>query len=244
MNRTVACAIAFFCLALTCLAQTSAQQKPATNEKPAAAAAASPLDIAKAAVAAHGGDKFRNMRSLLVAGTVEVAGSPTYVMPGTFRFITSGDKYLFELTTAMQSVRQAYDGKQTYSSGFELPPMTSLGFPLLVKVGDTGYVIAALPDAKKKKKGFRVTTPDGFYTDFFIDEKTGQIKGYESSYDINGNLVTTSVEIDEFQTVEGVTVPKKYSQRFVMGQLNVYASFNTKQILVNSAVSDDVFTGK
>ena len=133
-------------------------------------------------------------------------------------------------------------GIETHSSGYQLPPMTSLGFPLLVRVGDEGYIVASLPEAKRKKKGFRVTTPDGFYTDFFVDEKTGQVKGYESSYDVNGRLVTTSVAIDEFQIVAGVTLPKKYSQRFEMGQITAYASFNTKQILVNSPIADDVFT--
>lgn len=238
MKTTATLALVFLLSALTGHAQVSASQKPAAS----GAAVSTPLEIAKASVAAHGGDKFKNMKSLLVAGTVEIAGSPTYVIPGTFRFITAGDKYLFELISPMQSVKQSFDGKQTYSSGFELPPMTSLGFPLLVKAGEAGYITAALPETKKKKKGFRITTPDGFYTDFFVDEKTGQIKGYESSYDIDGNLVTTSVEIDEFQVVDGVTVPKKYSQRFVLGQINVYSSFNTKQILVNSTIPDDVFT--
>ena len=74
-----------------------------------------------------------------------------------------------------------------------------------------------------------------------VDEKSGQIKGYESSYDINGQIATTSVAIDEFQTVEGVIVPKKYSQRFDLGQMTAYANFNTKQILVNSTIGDDVF---
>ena len=219
---------------------SQAGQKPATSEK--TTARATPEEIAKAAVAAHGGDKFKQMKSLLVAGSVDVAGSPTYVIPATFRFVTVGDKYMFELNNPISPLKQVYDGKQTYSSGYQLPPMTSLGFPLLARVGDKDYSVSALPDTKKKKRGFRVTTPDGFYTDFLVDEKTGQIKGYESSYDINGQIATTSVAIDEFQTVEGVIVPKKYSQRFDLGQMTAYANFNTKQILVNSAIGDDVFT--
>ena len=241
MNRAAALSIVLLLSASCAFSQASAQQKAPVNVKPAAAEA-SPMHLAKAAVAAHGGEKFKQMRSLLVAGTADIAGSPTYVIPATFRFVTAGDKYVFELTSQIQSLKQAYDGKQTYSSGFELPPMTSLGFPLLGRVGDDGYIVAGLPEAKKKKKGFRVTTPDGFYTDFLVDEKTGRIKGYESSYDINGSLATTSAEIDEFQVVEGVTVPKKYSQRFDLGKISAYASFNTKQILVNSAVPDEVFT--
>ena len=108
-------------------------------------------------------------------------------------------------------------------------------------LGETGYVVAALPEARKNKKGFRVTTADGFYTDFFIDEKTSQLKGYESAYDVDGRIVTTSVEIDEFQTVEGVLVPKRYSQRFDLGQMTAYANFKTKDILVNSPIDDSLF---
>lgn len=227
--------------AIAAFSQMNTSQKP-TAAKPSAPATATPLELANAAIAAHGGDKFKHMKSLLVAGSVDIAGSPTYVIPATFRFITAGDKYLFELNNPISPVKQVYDGKETHSSGYELPPMTSLGFPLLVRVGDDGYIVASLPEAKRKKRGFRVTTPDSFYTDFFVDEKTGQVKGYESSYDVNGRLATTSVAIDEFQIVEGVTLPKKYSQRFDMGQMTAYANFNTKQILVNSPIADDVFT--
>ena len=96
-----------------------------------------------------------------------------------------------QIVSAVQQLKQVYDGKNTYSSiqGFSLPPVTSLGFPLLPRVGDKGYAISAL-DGKKKQRGFRITTPEGFYTDFIVDEKTNQIKGYESAYDVGGRIVT------------------------------------------------------
>jgi hypothetical protein len=242
MKRSLDLVFVVVALALNAPSQEGPSHKSVPAEKPATTpAAATPMDLAKAAIAAHGGDKFQHMKSLLVAGTVDVTGAFSQVIPATFRFITSGDRYMFELNNPISPLKQVFDGKQKYSSGYELPPMTSLGFPLLPKVGETGYTVAALPDSKKKKKGFRMTTPDGFYTDFFVDEKTGQIKGYESSYDINGRTATTSVEIGEFQTIEGVIIPKKYSQRFDLGEITAYASFNTKQILVNSAIADDVF---
>ncbi len=242
MQRVIVLIVAIS--ASAAFSQTSTSQKPPGEKTEATATAATATDIAKAAVAAHGGEKFKQMKSLLVAGSVDIAGSPTTVIQGTFRIIISGEKYMLEIANPMAPFKQAFDGRQTSSSGYELPPLTSIGFPLLTRVGDTGYVIAEVPDAKRKKKGFRVTTPDGFYTDFTVDEKTGQIKGFESSYnDINGQLVTTSVVIDEYQTVEGITVPKKYSQRFDMGkQMTVYANFNTKQIQVNTPIADDVFT--
>jgi hypothetical protein len=137
-----------------------------------------------------------------------------------------------------------YDGQRTQSAGFELPPMTSLGFPLLPRIGESGFVVSAVGDAKKKKHGFRVTTPDGFYTDFYTDEKTNQIKSYESSYDMGGRIATTSVQIDAVQTVEGVVVPTKYSQRFDLGQASAYADFKCKEVLVNTAVPDSYFVFK
>jgi hypothetical protein len=166
------------------------------------------------------------------------------LMPGAFSTAISGEKYYFEINSPAQSLKQVYDGRQTYSSipGFSLPPITSLGFPLLPRVGDTGYVVSALTDTKKKRKGFRITTPDGFYTDFVVDEKTGQIKSYESSYDVGGRIITTSVEIDECKTFDGVVVPVKYSQRFDLGQqMTAYASFKAKDILVNSTIEDSAF---
>jgi hypothetical protein len=87
-----------------------------------------------------------------------------------------------------------------------------------------------------------MTAPDGFYTDFYVDEKTKLVKGYESLYEFGGRSATTSVEIDKYRTVEGVIVPERYAQRFDLGQLTIYGDFKSKDILVNSVVADDVFT--
>jgi len=174
MNRSFTLLVVIGTLAISVFSQDGPSQKPAA----AATAESSPLDLAKSALAAHGGDKLKQMKSLIVAGSAEIAPSPSQIIPAMFRLIVSGDRYVFELNNPISPLKQIFDGKQRYSSGYELPPMTSLGFPLLPKVGAEGYTIAALPEPKKRKKGFRMTAPDGFYTDFFIDEKTGQIKGY------------------------------------------------------------------
>ena len=140
--------------------------------------------------------------------------------------------------------KQIYDGQQTYSStgDVSLPPINRLGLPLLPKIEEKDYVVAALPDAKKKKAGFRITSPEGYYTDFFVDEKTGQVKGYEASYEVGGRTITTAVEIDKVREVEGVKVPEKYAQRFETGNLTIYANFKAKDIQVNTTIADDVFT--
>ena len=85
---------------------------------------------------------------------------------------------------------------------------------------------------------FYCPSDNGIYidTDFYLDEKTHQIKGYDSSYDIRGRAVTTSVEVDKLRVVDGITVPDKYAQRIDTEQITLYAVFKTKEILVNTPV--------
>lgn len=201
-----------------------------------------PLDLAKATLAAHGGDKFRNMKTLVIKGTADVAGSPTMNFPATFAIIYAGEKYRLEITNPFQPFKQIFDGQQTFSSvnNFYLPPINRLGLPLLPKIETEGYTVSAL-SGKTKKKGFRITSPEGYYTDFTIDEKTKQVKGYEASYEINGRTITTSVEIDKSREVAGIIVPERYAQRFDLGQLTIYSNFKAKDILVDSEVANDIF---
>lgn len=249
--------IAAFCL--TCVISISAQTaktetdkkstekaKPTTATATVSAKTSTPLELAKAALTAHGGDKFKNMKTLVVSGSADVSGSPTTTFPATFSTIYAGEKYRLEITNPFQPFKQIYDGKETSSSinGFSLPPINRLGLPLLPKIEEKDFIVSALPEAKKKKAGFRITAPEGFYTDFFVDEKTGQVKSYEASYEINGRSVTTAVEIDKLREVEGVKIPEKYAQRLETGSLTVYVVFKAKDISVNSAVNDDVFTMK
>jgi hypothetical protein len=124
---------------------------------------------------------------------------------------------------------------------FSLPPLNRVGLPLLTFIDNKEFVVTALPEKFKKKRGFRITSPEGYYTDFVIDEKTSQVKEYESSYEANGQLVTTSVAIDKYREVEGVLVNEKFSQRLEFGQITGYANFKAKDITVNGEVKDDVF---
>jgi hypothetical protein len=227
-----------FTFAITALSQKPDPKPPG----PSAADKDAAFVVAKAALAAHGGDKFKQMKSIVMKGSVDLNVS-NQVLPGAFSIAMSGDKYYFEINSIVQSIKQIYDGQQTYSSisGFMVPPPTSVGFAVLARVGDTGYAITPYGDEKKKRKGFRITAPDGFYTDFYVDDKTGQVKGYESAFEVGQRLVTTSAEIDQVETVDGVVVPKKYSQRFDLGNLTAYASFNTKDIKVNPPMDEGAF---
>jgi len=235
-----------FIFAVGINAQTDKSKK--ANEKDKTNVAVSknvePLELAKTALTAHGGEKFKNMKTLVVRGTADVSGSPTTTFPATFATIYAGDKYRLEISSAFTPFKQIYDGEQTVSSvnGFSLPPINRLGLPLLAKLAEKDYAVSALPEKSKKKNGFRITSPEGFYTDFFVDEKSGQVKSYEASYDFNGRNITTSVDIAKVREVEGVKVPERYAQRFETGNLTIYADFKAKEILVNSTVEDGVFS--
>lgn len=204
------------------------------------------IALGKLALEAHGGEKLRSMKTLVMRGSVDVTTSAfNQAIPATFVVIFSKEKYRFEIMNPFQPIKQVYDGVNTSTTiqgGMTLPPITRLGFPLLPMVGQPGFIITPLPDGKKKMKGFRMTSPEGYYTDFYLDEKTNQIKGYYSSYDIHGRMVTTSVEIDKLKVVDGIAVPEKYSQRFDTEQVTIYADFKAKEIMVNTPVDDDVFS--
>ncbi len=208
---------------------------------------ASALELAKNAVKAHGGDKFKGMLTLSVKGTADFSiEGQSFSIVSTFYTAYSGEKYRIELNNPIQPFKQTYDGEQTSSSGgrgINLPPLNRIGLPLLQKIDEKGFIVTAFNDEKKKKKpGFRITSPDGFFTDFFIDEKTGQIKRYEATFVVNESSSTTSVEIDKLREVEGVLIPEKYSQRFEFGGgLIVYSAFKAKEIFVNTKLDDDVF---
>ncbi|MGI8470200.1 MAG: hypothetical protein ACR2N3_17295, partial [Pyrinomonadaceae bacterium] len=169
------------------------------------------LELARATLAAHGGEKFKNMKTLIIRGTADVSGGPTMTIPAGFAFVFSGEKYRVDITNPFQPLKQIFDGERTFCSinGFSLPPLNRLGLPLLQKLGAEGFAVSALPENLKNKKGFRITSPEGYYTDFLIDNKSGQVKSYESSYEINGRNVTTSVEIDKVRNVDGVIIPER-----------------------------------
>jgi hypothetical protein len=206
---------------------------------------AAPSELAAMTLAAHGGERLRSIKSLSMRGSVGVTTSAiTQEIPATFSMIFAGERYRFDLLNPFQPVRQAFDGKVTSSNiqnGFELPPINRLGFFMLSRIGDPSFPVTALPAGNKRRSGFRITSPEGFYTDYYIDDKTHQLKGYESSYEINGKVVTTSAEIDRYVTVEGLIVPERFAQRFDLGQFTAYANFKVRDVTVNGEIADDVF---
>lgn len=237
MCRSFIIASAICAIAVSAAGQVPVPAKPVRYEAEVA--------LAKLALQAHGGEKLRAMRSLVVRGSVDITTSAfNQAIPATFVVIFAKEKYRFEIANPFQPIKEIFDGvnkSTTIRGGLSLPPVNRLGLPVLPMIGEPGFVITPLPEAKKKKRGFRMTSPEGYYTDFYLDEKTDRIKGYDSQYDINGRIVTTSVEVDRIRIVDGVAVPEKYAQRFDTEQITIYADFRAKEILVNSVLADDVF---
>src|SRR5439155_9573660 len=117
---------------------------------------AAAIKLANAALVAHGGDKLKQMKSLVMKGSADINVS-NQVQAGGFSTAISGNKYYFEISTQLQSFKQVFDGQNTSSSlpGILLPPVTSIGFPVLAHVGESGYLVTRYGGVKKKT-GFRI----------------------------------------------------------------------------------------
>ena len=226
---------------------TKAQIREVSGPKPTQVSAdqTAANELAKLAFEAHGGEKLRAVKTLVVRGSADVTTTAfSQTFPGAFSMVIAGEKYSLDIQS-VQPFKQTFDGTNTNSTirGVTLPPVTSLGLPLLQKYGQSGYSVQPLPAGSKKKRGFRMTAPSGAYSDFFIEEKTNQVAGYESAFEVNGNSITTSAVVDKYRLIDGVLLPEKYSQRFDLGQFTAYANFKAKEILINQEIEDSVFAG-
>jgi hypothetical protein len=224
-------------------AETSA--KPA--ESPAAAipivaitATTAPIDLAKAALAAQGGEKFKSLKNAILRGSVDLYGpNSTQSVPGGFVLVTAGDKFRMEVDARpLFSFKQIFDGQQSYSSlpGAEMAPVSKFGMRLLTRFDEPGYTVTALPD-KKKQRGFRIADAEGNATDFYLDPATGRVASFTFAY----NGYNFGTEHKKFKEVEGVLIPSSFTQRIEMPQGAAFADFNVKDIKLNQALGDDVF---
>lgn len=199
-----------------------------------------PLELARAALAAQGGEKFKNMESLVLAGTISIypAGSIQSV-PGKFLWVTAGERFRIELDARpVISFKQIYDGERSYSSipGLQLKQTKSFGLTLLAKFEQPSYTVSALPD-KKKLRGFSITDPDGHVTEFYIDPATGRVM----SYRIISKLFTFTSEHSKMEQVDGVLVPYNFTQKIEIPQGTFYLEFKVKEAKVNQSIGNDMF---
>ncbi|HEX6648728.1 MAG TPA: hypothetical protein VF075_04295 [Pyrinomonadaceae bacterium] len=226
--------------------QTPPATAPAGNGTAAAPAAivitdkTSPLDLAKAAFAAQGGEKFRSVQNTILRGSVQLyPPNSVQSIPGSFSLVTAGLKLRMDIDARPAIVfKQIYDGQQSYSSmpNVEMPPLTKFGLGALTRFDQPGYQITAIAD-KKKQRGFRLVDPDGYTTDYYLDPKTGRVMSFFLYYE----GVTLGTEHSKFTEVEGVLVPISFSQKFEMPIGAFFAEFNVKEVKFNQQLPDDAF---
>ena len=199
-----------------------------------------PEELAKAALAALGGDNFKKMKSSFVTGSANLyAPNQTGSIPGTFGIAMAGDKVRVDINAAPIIVfKQIYDGERSFSTipGIEIPPPTKFGLPLLRKLDQPGYKVSAIPD-KKKLRGFRIVDPDGNTTDYYIDPATARVTEYLIPY----QGYTFGSTISKFAEVDGVLIPMSFTQRFELPQGAYFAEYKVKAVKLNGPIGDDMF---
>ena len=199
-----------------------------------------PLDLAKAAFVAQGGEKFRKVENMMLRGSVSLypPNSPQSI-PGAFSIVTANDKLRMEIDARPIIVfKQIYDGQQSYSTmpGVEVPPLSKFGLSVLSKFDHPGYKVSNIPN-KKKLRGFRIADPEGYATDFYIDVTTGRVMEFFLTF----NGFTFGTANSKFKEVDGVLIPFSFSQRFEMPQGPFFAEYSVKEVKLNQALGDDAF---
>jgi hypothetical protein len=218
--------------------------KPAATVPAVATAAitatSQPLDLARAALAAQGGEKFKNLKSMVLIGSVDLyPPNSAQSIPGKFAIVVAGDRVRIDISAPPAiSFKQVFDGQQSYSSipGVEMPPASKFGLAVLAKFDQPGYKVTALPD-KKKQRGFRIVDAEGNTTDFYIDAVSGRVMTYLSPY----KGFTFGVENKTMKELEGVLIAYSFTQRLEMTQGAFFAEYKVKDVKLNQPIGDDVF---
>lgn len=249
MKRILYASLSLVVIALVA-ATTSAQAQSDISSKsgnggsaPTAAAitsASSPTDLARAALTAQGGEKFKALKSMVLRGSVDLyAPNSTQSIPGGFIIVVAGDKVRMEIDARPAvSFKTIYDGQRSYSSlpGVDFPPASKFGLPLLGKFDQPGYAVAAIPD-EKKLRGFSIADAEGNLTNFYLDPATGRVMKFLIPY--NGYKFGT--ENKKMKDVEGVLIAFEFTQRLEMPQGAFFAEFKVKDAKINQPIGDDVF---
>lgn len=252
MKKAFIALLSLFVLGGSLATITSAQNDKAQPAKAAAegvkdptpataiTASTAPIELARAALAAQGGDKYKALKSMVLRGSVDLyAPNSTQSIPGGFVWVVAGEKVRLEVAAPPAvSFKQIYDGERSYSSlpGVDLPPASKFGLVLLTKFEQSGYTVSAIPD-KKKLRGFRIADADGNSTDFYLDATTGRVMTFLIPY----NGYTFGTENKKLKDVDGVLVPYEFTQRLEMPQGAFFAEYKVKEVKLNQALGDDVF---
>jgi len=199
-----------------------------------------PMDLARAAFTAQGGEKFRQVQNMMLRGSVSLypPNSPQSI-PGAFSIVTANEKLRMEIDARpIITFKQIYDGQQSYSSmpNVQVPPLSRFGLNVLSKFDQQGYKVTAIPN-KKKLRGFRIADPEDYTTDFYIDPANGRVMEFLLYY----NGFTFGTANSKFKEVDGVLIPFSFSQRFEMPQGAFFAEYSVKEVKLNQTLAEDVF---
>ncbi len=198
-----------------------------------------PAELARIAFAAQGGEKFRNLKNMMLIGAVDLyAPNSTQSVTGKFGMLVAGEKLRQDVQTPVFSFQVIFDGDRSYSTmrGMNVPPLTKFGMPVLAKFDQPGYTVSALPD-KKKERAFRISDAEGNSTDYYVDVETGRIRRFEIPY----NQVTYSFEYKGFRELDGVLVPTNFVQKLAGQQGDFVAEFKVKEVKLNQELPADAF---
>ena len=245
-NKHFFLGLAFAGLVVTTQAQDSTKTSTASTSGVVSGSAvvitasSTPLELARAAFLAQGGDKFRAVQNMILRGSVQLyPPNSVQSIPGSFSIVTAGEKLRMEIDARPAVVfKQIYDGQQSYSSmpGVEVPPLTKFGLSALSRYDQPGYKVSAIAD-KKKQRGFRIVDPEGYTTDFYIDPVNGRVMTFLLYY----NGFTFGTDNSKFKEVDGVLVPFSFSQRFEMAQGAFFAEYSVKEVKLNQTLGEDSF---
>jgi hypothetical protein len=206
---------------------------------PAITANSTPIELARAALAAQGGDKFKNLKNIWIYGDVNLySPNSTFPQPGKFSLVTAGAKMRLDVESPAFKIKQIFDGQQSYSSlpGVQTPPADKFGLNVLAKYDQPGYTVSALPN-EKKLRAFRIVDAEGNTTDFYIDPTTARVVKYVSPY----MGYTFGTENSKFKEIDGVLIPFNFSQRLEMAMGAFFAEYKVKEAKLNQPLNDDVF---
>jgi len=247
MKKYLLTSVVLLVLAVVATAQESSAKPSGSNATnvvtttPVAITANStPIELARAALAAQGGDKFKNLKSMMLVGSVDLyPPNSAQSIPGKFAMVTAGDRVRIDIDARpIFAFKQIYDGQQSFSSipGVQMPPASKFGLPVLAKFDQPGYTVSGLPD-KKKLRGFRVVDVDGNTTDFYLDPATGRVIMYLIPY----QGYTFGTENSKMKEVEGVLIPFSFTQRLETAQGAFFAEYKVKDVKLNQPLGADVF---